>query len=136
MNANEILFEISRDKSGILTSAKIIMPTWSRVGEDGNVYIQIPLLGEISTFATNEEDAEIAITEAFECFCILAEKQGKGIERELELLGWSRVEKKNAVKHHALLNIKSPTPVINNLTKTGDGMAVIFQPHKPQMAFA
>ena len=131
MNTNEILFEISRE-NGVLTSAKIIMPTWSRVGEDGNIYIEIPLL-ELSTFGANEEDAEVAIKEAFECFCILAEKHGKGLERELELLGWNRAIKKNPVKHYALLNFKSPNPAINNMAKTGASMALTFQ---PQMAFA
>lgn len=132
MNTNEILFEITRE-NGVLTSAKIIMPTWSRTGEDGNVYVKLPLLGEISTFGVDEEDADIAIREAFECFCIVAEKHGKGLEKELELLGWNRAKKKSPIKHYALLNFKVHNPAFNNITKTGDVMALTFQ---PKMAFA
>ena len=45
--------------------------------------VKIPLIGGI-TYATDHNDAQVAIAEAISCFCIAAEKYGDGVEVELE----------------------------------------------------
>jgi hypothetical protein len=49
---------------------------------DGFIKITIPSLG-IVTWASDIEDAKVAITEAIEAFKINAEKYGEGLEKEL-----------------------------------------------------
>lgn len=91
MNITEANIEITR--TGIkLASISISMPVWSKKSEfDENILVKLPLL-DIDTIAKNELDTEIAIKEAIQSFCIAAEKFGQGIEKELQALGWKRVD--------------------------------------------
>jgi len=52
------------------------------VGFDGILYTEV--LGGIVIYGKSKEDLDIAHLEAFEIFCIAAEKHGLGIKRELE----------------------------------------------------
>lgn len=71
----ERLARLAEDaKNSILEKAK-----------DGYIKITIPNLGVV-TWAENLEDAKVAITEAVEAFKVVANKHGKGFEKELENL--------------------------------------------------
>lgn len=91
MNITEANIEIKRTANKHV-SISVSMPVWSKESEfDGNILVKLPLL-DIDTIASNEQDAEIAIKEAIQSFCIAAEKFGEGIEKELQALGWKRVD--------------------------------------------
>lgn len=91
MNIVEANIEITRAGEK-LVSISVSMPVWSKESEfDGNIIVQLPLL-DIDTIAKDEQDAEIAIKEAIQSFCVAAEKFGEGIEKELQALGWKRVD--------------------------------------------
>jgi hypothetical protein len=132
MSTQKIVLEIGRNNNE-LTSVKVIMPTWSRIGDDGNIHIKMPLLGDIETFASNEEEAGTAVREAFQCFCLAAERFGKGLEKELENLGWERHIQQSKRKHFVSLNINSKNQAFNSMVNTGELIALSVQPN---MAFA
>lgn len=90
MSTTEANIKITR-QGGKVTSISVFMPIWSKSSEKGNLLVNLPLLG-IETIAKDEQDSEIAIEEAIQSFCIVAEKFGQGIERELQALGWIPVD--------------------------------------------
>jgi len=67
------------------------MPVWNKQSEHENLIVQLPLLG-IQTIAKDEKDAEKAIEEAIISFCIVAERFGQGIAKELQSLGWTTID--------------------------------------------
>lgn len=77
--------KIVRDNGKVSVSIEI--PIWNKTLKDGNISILIPFL-RIETIAANEKDAESAINEAICSFCIVSDKFGMGIEKELQELGW------------------------------------------------
>lgn len=103
-------------QSGI-TSISAIMPTWNKVEDDNTLSINIPLFG-LKTIAIDEEDAETAISEAIQCFCIAAEKFGQGVEAELMTLGWECVKTKN--KSTLTYSIESKNFVLEQIMQTGE----------------
>lgn len=115
---NVVKIEITRAK-GKLMSIKAFMPTWQRSGYDGKIYISIPFFG-IETYAISEESVDQAINEAIQCFCIAAEQVGKGLEEELEDMGW-KLEKE---KDHSYMDIESSSPAIDFMLNTGDPYAL------------
>lgn len=120
MKLSEANIEITRFKN-TLSSISVIMPTWKHQ-EDEVLTVTIPLFG-IKTFAKNMEDAEIAISEAIKCFCIASERFGKGVEKELEYIGW---DFKAAIgANTSLLNysIESTNVVLESIMETGDQFA-------------
>jgi hypothetical protein len=117
MDKREANIEIFR-QAGKLTSISVIMPTWTKQEHDDTLSVNIPLFG-IKTVAKDEEDAEVAIEEAIKSFCIIAEKCGKGLERELETLGWSFV---NENETYSLLtySVSETNVVMEQIMQTGD----------------
>ena len=101
-----------------ISSISVSMPTWSRVDDNGNLSVTIPLFG-LKTIATDEEDSEEAIKEAIVCFCIASEQHGQGFKKELEALGWKSVKE---TKKHIELSyfIESKNVVLENIMETGD----------------
>lgn len=91
MQTLEANIEITRvDKK--LVSISVSMPVWSKESEfDSNILVKLPLL-DIDTIASSDKDAEFAIKEAIQSFCIASEKFGEGIEKELQALGWKNVD--------------------------------------------
>ena len=90
MNTIEANIEITRANDK-LVSISVSMPVWSKESEfDGNIHVHLPLL-DIDTIASDEKDAEFAIKEAIQSFCIASEKFGEGLEKELQALGWKQV---------------------------------------------
>lgn len=117
MNITEANIEITR--TGIkLASISISMPVWSKKSEfDENILVKLPLL-DIDTIAKNELDTEIAIKEAIQSFCIAAEKFGQGIEKELQALGWKRVDQNgNPVLGFC---VSETDKLLDRLLQTGD----------------
>lgn len=117
MNNTEANIEITRagDK---LVSISVSMPVWSKVCEfDGNIHVQLPLL-DIDTIASNEKDSEFAIKEAIQSFCIASEKFGEGIEKELEALGWKRVDQNG--NHILGFCVSETDDLLDRLLQTGD----------------
>lgn len=117
MNTIEANIEITRagDK---LVSISVSMPVWSKESEfDSNIHVQLPLLN-IDTIASDEKDAEFAIKEAIQSFCIASEKFGEGLEKELQSLGWKRVDQDG---NHVLGFCVSETDdLLDRLLQTGD----------------
>lgn len=69
----------------------ISMPIWLRKDDvSGKIYISLALLGGIETVAESEEDIDTALKEAAFSFFFAANKFGKGIMGELELLDWRK----------------------------------------------
>jgi len=93
ISATEANIRITR--RGKMTEAiAVVMPIWNRRSEKGNLLVNLPLLG-IETVAKDETDAERAIEEAIISFCLVADKFGQGIEKELQALGWIPVDTEN-----------------------------------------
>lgn len=117
MNIIEANIEIIRTGKK-LVSVSVSMPVWSKESEfDGNILVQLPLL-DIDTIAKDEQDAEIAIKEAIQSFCVAAEKFGEGIEKELQALGWKRVDQNG----NPILGfcVSETDDLLERLLQTGD----------------
>jgi hypothetical protein len=117
MNTIEANIEITRagDK---LVSISVSMPVWSKESEfDGNIHVQLPLL-DIDTIASDEKDAEFAIKEAIQSFCIASEKFGEGIEKELQALGWKQVDQNG--NHILGFCVSETDELLDRLLQTGD----------------
>ena len=117
MNTIEANIEITRagDK---LVSISVSMPIWSKESEfDGNIHVHLPLL-DIDTIASDDKDAEFAIKEAIQSFCIASEKFGEGIENELQALGWKRVDQNG----NPILGfcVSETDELLDRLLQTGD----------------
>lgn len=108
----EANIKITRNGSKV-TSISVSMPIWTKLNDSGNLSIQIPFLG-IETIAKNENDAEKAIEEAIISFCIISEKFGQGIERELQVLGWK------AIAADSLEYDVNTDSVLEGIFKTGE----------------
>lgn len=106
---------VKRDNK--ISSLSVIMPMWQKA-EDEAVIVNIPLFN-IKTFARNEEGAIVAIEESLKCFCISAENFGKGVEIELQLLGWQIVSEDD---NETLLNfsLQSDSVVLEQIYPTVD----------------
>ena len=117
MGTNEANIKITRSGDKI-SSISVSMPIWTKVSEQNNILIILPLLG-IETIAENEADSEKAIEEAIISFCIVSERFGQGVEKELIVLGWVTVE--NEVGDDLLgYNIEDGDSLIERLIQTGD----------------
>jgi hypothetical protein len=106
-------------KDGKLASVSVVMPIWDKQGEDDIFAVEIPLLG-MKTFAKDEIDAEIAVQESIELFCLNAEKFGKGLESELKILGWSF---NNQNKDFTSMSFNSTNVVYDHIMQTGEQIA-------------
>jgi hypothetical protein len=90
MNTTEANIRITRNGARI-SSISVFMPIWNKLSDQGNLVVKLPLLG-IETIAKDEADAETAIKEAISSFCIVAERHGQGLEKELQSLGWELID--------------------------------------------
>lgn len=117
MNILEANIEIMME-NGKAVSVSVSMPVWGKKSEiDGNLHVKIPLLN-IETIAKDENDADIAIKEAIQGFCIVAQKFGQGIEKELQSLGWTRVDHNgNPILGYC---VSETDDLIDRLIQTGD----------------
>lgn len=115
-NVNEANIRIFR-KGDKITSISVFMPIWSEESDCGLLNVRLPLLG-IDTIAKDEKDAEVAIEEAISSFCLIAEKFGQGIEKELQSLGWVAVDKKTGEPILGY-NVADADSLIERLMQTG-----------------
>lgn len=113
---NEASIEIIR-KKGVLTSVSIAMPIWDKEASDELLAIDIPLFG-IKTVAKDALDAEIAIHESVELFCLSAEKFGKGLETELKVMGWGFISQEKDLTTMSF-SIPAKNTVIDQIMSTG-----------------
>jgi len=118
MNTTEANIKIHRDDSRVI-SVSVNIPVWNKESEQGNLLVQIPLLG-IETIAKNEEDAETAIKELIASFCIASDRFGQGLEKELEALGWERVDGTTGEPVLGYNVADGPDQVIERLIRTGE----------------
>lgn len=118
---NVIKMEITRSGE-VLSSVKLIMPTWQKVGDNKLIYIDLPFFG-LNTCAKDEADIEIALKEAVSCFCIAAERYGLGLESELEFVGWEKdtSEKDN---QHSFMNLIPNNTAFDFMINTGETQAL------------
>ena len=117
MTTIEANIEITRtgDK---LVSISVSMPVWSKESEfNGNILVKLPLLN-IDTVARDEKDAEFAIKEAIQSFCIASEKFGEGVEKELQSLGWKQVDQDG--NHILGFCVSEADELLDRLLQTGD----------------
>jgi hypothetical protein len=117
MDTMEANIEITRagDK---LVSISVSMPVWSKESKfDGNIHVHLPLL-DIDTIARDDMDAEFAIKEAIQSFCIASEKFGEGVEKELQALGWKQVDQDG----NLILGfcVSEADELLDRLLQTGD----------------
>lgn len=120
---NEIKMEIARNGEA-LSSVKVIMPTWNKVRDNGLIYINLPFFG-LETCAKDEDDAAIAVSEAVQCFCLIAEKYGLGLESELEYVGWEKSEENGDNElRHSFMNVTPKNEAFDNIINTGETQAL------------
>lgn len=120
MQTNEANIEITK-KGNKIFSIAVVMPMWDKMGDDGFLKIDIPLLS-IRTFAKDEQDAQKAIEEAIKIFCINAEKFGAGLVNELRILGWSHNnEVDNTVS--MVYSVSDTNFVLEQIMETGEQYA-------------
>lgn len=124
MKITEASIEIIR-KDGKLFSVFVTMPIWDKIGEDDFLSINIPLFG-IKTFAKNEVDAEIAINEVLQSFCINSENYGKGLENELKTIGWEFLEQDSSFTSMAY-RVPNSNSVIDSIMQTGEQVVQKFE---------
>lgn len=117
MKITEANIEINR-KEGKLVSISIDMPIWDRIAEDEFVSVNIPFLG-IKTFAKDDTDANTAIKEVINLFCITNEKFGNGLETELRLLGWDFVSE-DLNTGSVIMAYNTSNFIIDQIMETGD----------------
>lgn len=60
------------------------------VHSDGTISIELPMFGDLRTYAENDVDMKVAIDEAIQLFRMVFEKFGMGIKKELKMLGWTK----------------------------------------------
>lgn len=60
------------------------------VHSDGTISIELPMFGNLRTYAENDTDMKVAIDEAIMVFRMASEKFGKGLKEELKMLGWTK----------------------------------------------
>lgn len=99
----------------------VFMPVWHKQSDQGNLVVSLPLLG-IETIAKDEKDSEKAIEEAITSFCIVADKFGQGIEKELFSLGWTLVDDITGtpVLGYTISDSTDTDRVVERLMQTGD----------------
>lgn len=120
---NEIKMEITRNGES-LSSVKVIMPTWNKVRDNGLTYISLPFFG-LETCAKNDDDAAVALSEAVQCFCLIAERHGLGLESELEFVGWEKSEEKGDTEFgHSFMNVTPKNEAFDNIINTGETQAL------------
>lgn len=64
---------------------------------DGTISIELPMFGDLRTYAKNETDMKVAIDEAIQLFRMVSEKFGKGLKEELKMLGWTKKQIKDFI---------------------------------------
>lgn len=121
---NNLIVEIIR-KAGELASVKAIMPTWTRVGRDGQLYAKMPFIGGQETVGVDEQDLETAVNEAFAGFCIVAEKYGLGLEKELVMLGWQVAQSEDA--DVSVFGLRPEQEAMGGVLTTGDTRTFLFE---------
>lgn len=121
MKNSEATIEIVRAANNALSSVTVFMPIWDKDSDDDTIAIDIPLLG-LKTVAKDVEDAESAIKEAIELFCLSSEKFGKGLENDLKILGWSF----DTNRKDTVMTFDSKNSVFNHIFSTGDQFAKKF----------
>jgi hypothetical protein len=120
IKTHEPIFQIKRN-NGKISSITVIMPVWQERGEDEKVYLKLPMLGGLRTYASNTQDSEKAIKEAIQIFCTAAEKHGLGIEGELQILGWNISSEDN---DNTQLKMQISSPMFDLMLDTGEPTAV------------
>ena len=121
----EAKIEVTLDEGKM--SIKAFMPVWERKSSsnDGQTYIQIPLLG-LETYGRGEKDIDMAIREAIAAFCVVAIRHGKGIDKELQLLGWEATSRR-VMKHRIIMKVAPKAPIFSGVLETGSKRAFNFQ---------
>ncbi|MFN7675345.1 hypothetical protein [Flavobacterium sp.] len=115
MKFTEANIEINR-LDGKLSSITIDMPIWDKIVEDEFMSVNIPFLG-IKTFAKDELDAQEAIKECVNLFCVTSEKFGSGLETELRLLGWEFISED---KGSVIMSFNTSNVIFDQIMETGD----------------
>lgn len=92
----------------------VAMPICVQRNNFGNLSVQLPLL-DFETIASDGTDAKKAIKEAIVSFCIIAEKFGRGIEKELQELGWENEGEDNLV-----FKINGTGSILEEIFNTGE----------------
>lgn len=120
MNTTEANIKITRN-GGKIDSISVLMPIWNKQSNQGNLLVKLPLLG-IDTIAKDEKDAEKAIEEAIISFCIVSEKFGQGVEKELLSLGWTAIngETGEPVLGYTISDETDADAMLERLMQTGD----------------
>lgn len=117
MNTTEAHIKLFMHEEKI-TAVSVLMPVWNKESDHGNLLIRLPLLG-IETIAKNEADADKAIEEAIISFCTVAQKFGQGVEKELQSLGWVKIDGETGEPELGY-NVADTDDLLERLLQTGD----------------
>lgn len=117
MITTEANIEITRVGEKI-SSVSVFMPIWNKLSDNGNLLVQLPLLG-LETIAKDEIDAEKAIEEAIASFCFVSEKFGQGLEKELQALGWEAIDIETGNPLFGY-NVSDTEAMLERLMQTGE----------------
>lgn len=91
MSTIEAEIQITRTGNKVIAiSFKI--PVWTEKSFDGSIKVNIPYICN-TVWVDDMQEVSKAVEETMHGDCIIAEKLGKGIEKELEGIGWIVVEK-------------------------------------------
>lgn len=118
MQIPEANIEIQRNEKA-LVSVSVVMPVWDKRADDGSISISIPLFN-MKTFAKSQEEVEVALEEAIHAFCFNAERFGRGLESELQSLGWSFSSCEGSVM---IYSVSDRNVVLEQIMTTGDQYA-------------
>jgi len=111
METQNVSIEIAREK-GFLSNISLSFPIWISTNLDKSIDIEMPFLG-LSTSSQDEDEIDLAIEEAIKAFCIICDKYGQGLEKELEFLGWESSQNRDNV----IENLQILTPKENNIKR-------------------
>lgn len=114
--------DIQRE-NGVLQSVTLVTPIWHKDLADETIEVTLPFFN-LKTTAFSEEDIETAINEILEVFCKMCEKLGRGLEKELKLMGFDFTVGKEGQDNVSMGRAsKTRDFALLQLIKTGDMIA-------------
>lgn len=110
-----------------LQSVKMSMPFWKH-SNNGIDQIKLPLIS-LNTYglSNNEEDLSKALNESIRVFCKASEEFGLGLESELEIAGWNRV---NVSSNTSIFQLDFKMAVLDDVMDTGCETVLEFEVEK------
>lgn len=91
MSENKIVAIVKR-KNGKLINFTATSPLWIKETSTGRLLVSLPFFG-LEFVVSNQDQIDAHANACVESWLILSEENGRGIEWELEQLGWHKAHK-------------------------------------------